>query len=282
MATYRTVYMSFWTDPKVDDDFTPEDKYFYLYLLTNPHTNICGCYEISMKQMVRETGYNEDTVNRLLTRMEKVHGVIYYDPSTKEVLIPRWSKYNWVKSKDTFKGVEKVSSEIKSDRFKFFILSTLKDEYGHPLEGANGGPTGPVGVSVTVPVPVTDTVSDSDTGTDEDEDTPKSLFELFIENYPNQYDIDRARAVWNKLNPSAETFIEIMDGLKEWKESEQWEDPKYIPYPANWLTNKRWESKPIKRKKPDAFANLKKMSGQNFEQKTIPKFEDLPNLIPIE
>ena len=76
MAIYRTVHITFWTDPKVDDDFTPEDKYFYLYLLTNPHTTLCGCYEISMKQMVRETGYNEDTVKRLLKRMEYTHGVI--------------------------------------------------------------------------------------------------------------------------------------------------------------------------------------------------------------
>ena len=40
MATYRQIYISFWSDTKVCDDFTPEDKYFYIYLLTNPHTNM--------------------------------------------------------------------------------------------------------------------------------------------------------------------------------------------------------------------------------------------------
>ena len=67
---YRTINQSFWTDSKVDDDFTPEDKYFMLYLLTNPHTRMIGCYEISMKQMERETGYNEDTVKRLIHRLQ--------------------------------------------------------------------------------------------------------------------------------------------------------------------------------------------------------------------
>ena len=67
MAVFRTISNSFWTDSKVDDTFTPEDKDFYLYLLTNPHTNICGCYEISNKQMSRETGYNEDTIKRLIS-----------------------------------------------------------------------------------------------------------------------------------------------------------------------------------------------------------------------
>ena len=56
MAVYRNVHLSFWTDNKVEDDFTPEDKYFYMYLLTNPQTNICGCYEVSYSQMTRQTG----------------------------------------------------------------------------------------------------------------------------------------------------------------------------------------------------------------------------------
>lgn len=150
MATYRTVHISFWTDPKVDDDFTPEDKYFYLYLLTNPHTNICGCYEISMKQMVRETGYNEDTVKRLLNRMEYTHNVIQYDKTTKEVFIPRWGKYNWFNSKDTMAGVAKVVSCIKSERFKEAIIQG-------PLMGVYTPPQGGGGTSDTVTV--TDTVS---------------------------------------------------------------------------------------------------------------------------
>ena len=158
MATYRTVHISFWTDPKVDDDFTPEDKYFYLYLLTNPHTNICGCYEISMKQMVRETGYNEDTVKRLLNRMEYTHNVIQYDASTKEVFIPRWGKYNWFNSKDTMAGVAKVVSCIKSERFKEAIIKG-------PLMGVYTPPQGGGGTSDTVTV--TDTVKSKHPSLDE-------------------------------------------------------------------------------------------------------------------
>ena len=138
--------MSFWTDPKVDDDFTPEDKYFYLYLLTNPHTNLCGCYEISMRQMVRETGYNEDTVKRLLQRMETVHGVIQYDPQTKEIYIPRWGKYNWCNSQKTKDGAVKSMEFIKSEKFKKALSDTLCIPYVYPTYTS-----------------VTDTVTDTDT-----------------------------------------------------------------------------------------------------------------------
>ena len=146
MAIYRTVHMSFWTDPKVDDDFTPEDKYFYLYLLTNPHTNLCGCYEISMRQMVRETGYNEDTVKRLLQRMETVHEVIQYDPQTKEIYIPRWGKYNWCNSQKTKDGAVKSMEFIKSEKFKKALSNTLCIPYVYPMYTS-----------------VTDTVTDTDT-----------------------------------------------------------------------------------------------------------------------
>ena len=154
MATYRTIYLTFWTDPKVDDEFTPEDKYFYLYLLTNPHTNICGCYELGERQCCRETGYNSETVSRLLKRFQDVHDVIRYDSKTKEVLILNWYKYNWTKSNDLVKGVKSVAANIKSDTFRDYILSLVED--GHktlPTPSTDPGET-------SVPVSVTDIGTD--------------------------------------------------------------------------------------------------------------------------
>lgn len=122
MAIYRNVQLSFWTDRKVEEDFTPEDKYFYLYLFTNPHTNLCGCYELGIRQAVRETGYNEDTVLRLIDRFENVHGVISYDKKTKEILILNWHKYNWTKSGEFMKGLDKHINNVKSDEFRNYLL----------------------------------------------------------------------------------------------------------------------------------------------------------------
>lgn len=127
MSLYRVISQQFWTDRKIVDEFTPEDKYFYLYLLTNPHTNICGCYEISVKHIISETGYNEDTVKRLLHRFEVEHNVIRYDKSTKEIFIINWSKYNWTTSEKFRKAILKVSEYIKSEKFKNLILGLLNN-----------------------------------------------------------------------------------------------------------------------------------------------------------
>lgn len=154
MALYRTVAMNFWTDSKVVDDFTPEDRYFYLYLFTNPHTNLAGCYEISVKQAANELGYSPDSVRNLLDRFERVHDVIRFCKETKEVLIVNWHKYNWTMSEKFQKAVRVQIDAVKCEAFKAFLLDVLGGEdtvsipYGY-------------GMDITVTDTVTNTVSNS-------------------------------------------------------------------------------------------------------------------------
>lgn len=134
MAIYRNVQLSFWTDNKIEDEFTPEDKYFYLYLMTNPQTNICGCYEYSYSQMEKHTGYNRDTITRLLDRFQNFHRVIQYDQKTKEILLYNWHKYNWSKSEKTLAGVENVAKHIKSEELRnkvFFLVDCVRNDVYH-------------------------------------------------------------------------------------------------------------------------------------------------------
>lgn len=154
MALYRQVYMKFWTDDsKVVDEFTPEDKYFFLYLMTNPHTTLTGCYEISFKVMARETGYNEETIKRLMDRMERIHKVICYDKETKEVLIVNWHKYNWTSSEKLLQSVRNQLPYIRSESFREYIEGlangdTVSIPYGY-------------GMDTSITVSVTDTVTDT-------------------------------------------------------------------------------------------------------------------------
>ena len=154
MAIYRNVQMSFWTDTKIDEDFTPEDKYFYLYLFTNPHTNLCGCYELGLKQASRETGYNDDTIARLIERFENVHGVIAYSKATREILLLNWHKYNWTKSADFMSGLEKHIEKVKNPEFKRYLNDLSNGVERVYRRSADSG-----GTSVTVTDTVTDTVT---------------------------------------------------------------------------------------------------------------------------
>ena len=126
MAIYRNIQMSFWTDPKVADDFTPEDRYFYLYLFTNPHTNLCGCYEISKRQMSTETGYSQETIDRLIERFHSIHKVLAYCKDTKEILLFNWHKYNWTKSDKFLKPLISEINNVKNDVFKRFLTDLVE------------------------------------------------------------------------------------------------------------------------------------------------------------
>lgn len=154
MAVYRNIQTTFWTDAKVADEFTPEDKYFYLYLFTNPHTNLCGCYEISRKQMSWETGYSIETIDRLIERFATVHEVIRFDQDTRELLLINWHKYNWTSSVKFRKPLLKQIESIKCSKFKDFLMEIYKDTdtVSIPYQ---------YGMDTTVTVSVTDTVSDT-------------------------------------------------------------------------------------------------------------------------
>ena len=126
MALYRTIAISFWTDTKVVDDFTPEDRYFYLYLFTNPYTNLCGCYEISIKQMSADLGYTRDICEKLIERFSSIHNVIRYCVTTKEILLLNWHKYNWTSSVKFRKPLFEEISRIKCQPFKEYLMAVAE------------------------------------------------------------------------------------------------------------------------------------------------------------
>ncbi len=121
MANFRNINMSFWEDGKVVDDFTPEDRYGFLYCMTNTHTNLCGCYEVSVKTISREIGYTEDAVIHLLKRLDSMHNVIRYDAKSKELLIVNWAKYNWAESDKLNKPLLAEIRKIKNDGFRTYL-----------------------------------------------------------------------------------------------------------------------------------------------------------------
>ncbi|MFP5111585.1 DnaD domain protein [Bacillaceae bacterium C204] len=94
MAKYRMVRTDFWKNPIVSEEMTPEDKYFYLYLLTNPHTTQIGIYKITKKQMAFDLGYSIESVHSLMERFIVHHKVIRYNPETRELALKNWGKYN--------------------------------------------------------------------------------------------------------------------------------------------------------------------------------------------
>ena len=128
MALYRSIYLSFWKDTKVMDEFTAEDKYFFLYILTNIHTNLCGCYEISIKQMSIEMGYSIEQIKNILDKFISTYKMVEYDFDRKEILVINWYKYNWTSSPKIKPALQKEISEVKNDRFRNYLKELLGED----------------------------------------------------------------------------------------------------------------------------------------------------------
>ncbi|AEH46758.1 DnaD domain-containing protein [Parageobacillus thermoglucosidasius] len=129
MAKYRYVHVSFWQDAKVLEEMTPEDKYFYIYLLTNPNTTQIGIYQITKKQMAFELGYSIESINSLVERFENVHKVIKYNPQTREIALLNWGKYNLIKGgKPVLDCIEKELMEVKDTSLIGLVARKIPNE----------------------------------------------------------------------------------------------------------------------------------------------------------
>ncbi|NFB15650.1 DnaD domain protein [Clostridium botulinum] len=115
MAKYRQLYTEFWKDGFVVE-LEPEEKYFYLYLLTNANTSQCGIYELPKKIIENETGYNKETVDNLIKKFEEYKKIIYSE-ETKEIIILNWFKYNEPNNINAIKCVNKELKKIKNRNF---------------------------------------------------------------------------------------------------------------------------------------------------------------------
>jgi DnaD/phage-associated family protein len=124
------VQIDFWKNPVVSEEMTPEDKYFYLYLLTNPNTTQIGIYQITKKQMAFDLGYSIESVHSLMNRFIEHHRLIHYNPVTRELAVRDWGKDNLNKGGKPV--MDCIYSELKkvedSSLIRFVLGSIQKGE----------------------------------------------------------------------------------------------------------------------------------------------------------
>ncbi len=121
-----------------------------------------------------------------------------------------------------------------------------------------------------------DKLTPSDTDTDTDTETKKKPpnplkgecdgFDLFWSEYPNKQAKIAAKRAWLKIKPDERA--DVMSGIARWKGSESWlkDDGQFIPHPATFLNQRRFEDSP----KPKA---LKKKIYYNH----MPAKNDMPD-----
>ena len=129
MALFRHVRTEFWRDAKVLEEMTPEDKLFFLYILTTGNTTQIGIYKIPKKQIAFELGYSVESINTLIDRFENHYKIIRYNPETRELAIKMWGKYNLVKGgKPIIDCVKKEVKEVKDKSLLAYVAQYIHKE----------------------------------------------------------------------------------------------------------------------------------------------------------
>ena len=130
MVIKRIVDTSFWTDGKVEG-FTPEDRYFMLYLLTNPFSKQLGIYEISLKQAAFQLGYSIEAVKVLIDRFENKYKIVIFSEETNEIAILNFLRHSIVKGgKPVEDCIRKEMTLVKNKSLISAVFSHLKGRDG--------------------------------------------------------------------------------------------------------------------------------------------------------
>ena len=239
MAVYRQVQTTFWQDDFVLT-LTPEEKYFYLYLLTNSKTKQCGIYELPKPVMILETGYNHETIDKLLQKFIKYEKIIYND-KTKEVCLVNWLKYNPVNSPNVKKCVEKELREVKDE-------TLIKKNYsGYPLQGVYKG--------------YRNNNKNNNKKKQEDESSQKIPFDTFWIAYDKKVgNKSKLMKKWDKF--SLDIQQKILEHIDLYKNAQP--DKQYRKNPETYFNNESWQDEIIKN------GNNKKHYQNEFpEQETL-------------
>jgi hypothetical protein len=208
MATQRYISTSFWDDAWIQS-IDPSEKLMYLYLMTNPLTNIAGIYKITDKRMHDDTGFNIDMVNRILQRFEKAKKAYR---TGEYIIIPSWPRHQKWREKQTIEsGIRKIISELP----KSIRDMAIKVGYQYPINS--------VPVSYTYEPSYLDSDSDidsdSNTDTEEKPDKPVKTPRVKKEFIPPKLEEVETYILEKKLCVIPSKFIDWYT-KSEWKDKE--------------------------------------------------------------
>jgi len=230
MAKRRMIDTRFWSDNFISE-LNPLDRYLFLYFLTNEHTNISGIYEVPLKRVSDETGIEKDM---LLKMMKRLKGKVEYIDG-------------WV----ALKNFAKYQSDNESVRKGIINAKALIPS--HILQRVD---------TLWQSVDTVGTASDISELESELELEPElkskvasenDNFNQFWKEYPRKTGKGEALRSWLKLRPSKELSAGIVASVAIHKECRDWkkDDGRFIPLPATFLNQSRWEDEVTADKLPE-------------------------------
>ncbi len=134
MAKLRYIKDSFWSDEWIEG-LTLEEKWFFLYLLTNQYVSLTGIYSLTIRKMAFELNSSVEFVQKTLEKFQQAKKVYYIGGNVIIVNFVKNQKLGWWENK-LVKWIVRELEQIPSETLK---LITQNKELIRGLEGAYKG-----------------------------------------------------------------------------------------------------------------------------------------------
>lgn len=240
---YRTICCELWTDEKVQA-LTPHEKLLFLYLITNPHSHMSGIYYLPTVFIQHELNLGRGFDGVWMGLLKS--GLVEADAKRSQVWVVNMLPYQ-AKGHKSEKGVASHLNTLHAsplvERFlaKYpQVTQWLSPDFQRcPIDTPSIPHT-------TLPYPVPDPDSSlsslNSLQSEEGKESEKGEFEQFWKAYPKKIGKRAAERAWYAAKDRP-ALSRILSALHTAKASPDWkkEHGKYIPHPATWLNQGRWD-----------------------------------------
>lgn len=292
MAT-RQISTQFWTSESLRGISAPT-RLFLMYTLSGPASNMAGLFRLSWDDCMEDTGLTRGQVEEGL-REGEARDFLRYDPERRLVWVINRIRYEFPAGKlsptqrMTIRRII-VAAPPSKLRIEFCMeYQALGDPFDSLLDT----------LLHVVPDRVSPGVSDTpgekreesreqreERGEPEEEGggegeprAPRAAlngFDAFWARYPNREGKGKAEESWQKHVVRRKVQTEaVLAGIANWEGSQKWADG-FIPLPATWLNQHRWEDDPRPVSPLSVAGRRSVAAGQRLLDRVARKLDEKP------
>lgn len=247
MSKYKPLYSSIWTDNQFEN-YSPEKKLVYIFLLTNQYVEKSGIYKVSVRQIAFNTSVTNDIINDIINDLIN-EDKIQYDFKEGIIFIKNLFKYQkgMIKNENILlltlkRNYELVKTEFWNEFFNRYSEDSLASKINDLL------------IDGSLMAHQLYINNNKDKDKDKDKDINKSKIEKKpkieilesesqFETFWNLYDKKTGRAEVEKKFKAAikkDSFENIIAGLHKYISSRS-SDSKFWKNPSTWLNQECWK-----------------------------------------
>ena len=240
------------------DQLTPFQESFFYRLMVN-----CDDYgrmdarpKILASKLYPLRSLNPGHVTEALKALRKADLIILYEVDGKMFLqMKTWDRHQQIRAKRSkFPAYDSICNQLLSDD-SICPRNPIQSESNYnpnPNPNPNRNPTR--------------------AKREESDKEDDLLFDRFWDVYPRKESKPAAKKAFDKIKPDEELLSKMIKAIERWSKTAQWQENggQFIPYPASWLNQRKWEDIP-----PEAKPAAKKvLPAQDFEQRD---YSDVPD-----